>query len=344
MWRGFPSRLLVLVLVLVGTASAQVDDADQSTAFPGAAEREGSGLFAPPASEGSRPESDPVAADDGADDGPADLTMTPRDGPLQTSAERCRTRPALCRYPDVSLLVARVERVTIPDAIRRAPEELQGAIDAANCLMNEIEAENRFNVVLFCRGEANRLVREVELILTYPADLIVLLQSSDGSVGRVSVNTELGSVLLDAAYASADVDGRRPPSFGAVSEEEVGSRFALALSAQPVRPESYTIYFIEGTTTPQEGYQSVLEQALADISARPTTDVTVIGHADTVGSTQLNDQLSERRADEIADFLVDLGVDRAGIITAGRGERELIIQTEDEVSEELNRRVEITVR
>ena len=53
--------------------------------------------------------------------------------------------------------------------------------------------------------------------------------------------------------------------------------------------------------------------------------------------------LSLRRARKIRDDMVKLGVP-AQIQVAGRGEREPLVATEDEVAEPRNRRVEISVR
>ena len=70
----------------------------------------------------------------------------------------------------------------------------------------------------------------------------------------------------------------------------------------------------------------------------------VIGHTDTVGSTDANDKLSQKRAAAVREILVAAGVPAQKIETAGRGERELLVKSDDEVAEPKNRRVEISVR
>ena len=70
----------------------------------------------------------------------------------------------------------------------------------------------------------------------------------------------------------------------------------------------------------------------------------MIGHTDRVGALLYNDTLSLRRAERVRKIFVERGLPTGAIHTAGRGEREPIVPTADEVSEPLNRRVEINVR
>ncbi|MBK8318333.1 MAG: OmpA family protein [Betaproteobacteria bacterium] len=57
----------------------------------------------------------------------------------------------------------------------------------------------------------------------------------------------------------------------------------------------------------------------------------VIGHTDTVGAGELNDRLAETRAKTMQAELVRLGIDPESIKASGRGERDLKVQTPDEV-------------
>ena len=88
----------------------------------------------------------------------------------------------------------------------------------------------------------------------------------------------------------------------------------------------------------------MIQQIFAEIARRPAPEIAVIGHTDRVGSVQSNDALSLRRAQKIRDDMVKLGVPADQIQVAGRGEREPLVATEDEVAEPRNRRVEISVR
>ena len=176
------------------------------------------------------------------------------------------------------------------------------------------------------------------------SERVILLPSADGRPSGVVVRDKSGEILLDQPYAatvrrSGSVSGYQS------SPEEVKERFADALAALPPRANSYTVYFMQGssdTLTPE----SLLEfdKIKADLAARSAGEIRVIGHTDRVGSVQSNDAFSIKRANAVRELLVNAGVNPAVIETAGRGEREPLVPTEDEVAEAKNRRVEISVR
>jgi outer membrane protein OmpA-like peptidoglycan-associated protein len=72
-------------------------------------------------------------------------------------------------------------------------------------------------------------------------------------------------------------------------------------------------------------------------------EISVIGHTDRVGKLEANDALSLKRAEAVGEQLKAAGI-LAPMEFAGRGEREPLIPTADEVPEPANRRVEINLR
>jgi len=178
-------------------------------------------------------------------------------------------------------------------------------------------------------------------------DLIVVLPGSDGHIGGVVVETGGSKVVLDKAYA-----GARPGS-GASEPVEVGAYevervFAKALSARPIPPKSYTLYFESGGDEIVPESRTALETMLAEMSERKAVEVVITGHTDTIGPSGDNDRLSLDRAraiqTQLKDTLAAKGVQSDSVIAVGRGERELLVITPDQTAEPRNRRVEITVR
>ena len=126
--------------------------------------------------------------------------------------------------------------------------------------------------------------------------------------------------------------------------EEVKEIWRGPLDAHPNPPKKFTVYFLEGTTDLTPESKKTLEAVFDEIRKRTVADVVVVGHTDTVGTGELNDRLAETRAKTMQAELERLGIDPESIKASGRGERDLKVQTPDEVDEPLNRRVEIQVR
>ena len=57
--------------------------------------------------------------------------------------------------------------------------------------------------------------------------------------------------------------------------------------------------------------------------------ITVVGHADPIGTAAYNQKLSERRAEAVKKYLVNKGIDPARIATSGKGESELVTTRAD---------------
>ena len=73
------------------------------------------------------------------------------------------------------------------------------------------------------------------------------------------------------------------------------------------------------------------------------TLIEVNGYTDTTGTPEYNRRLSQRRAEAVANVLVDDGVNPARISPRGFGETHLLIPTGDNVDEPRNRRVQIRI-
>jgi len=175
-------------------------------------------------------------------------------------------------------------------------------------------------------------------------EFVVLVPDYDGKVGAVVITSAQGKSTLDKPYMAARYEDGGKVETAPVAQEEVRKTFAMAIAVQPVRPVSFLLYFQEGTDEYTAESKEAFEKIFPEIARRKAAEVAVIGHTDTVGRTEFNDTLSLRRAERVRNDFVDRGIPTISINVAGRGEREPIVPTADEVSEPRNRRVEINVR
>ena len=83
---------------------------------------------------------------------------------------------------------------------------------------------------------------------------------------------------------------------------------------------------------------------VADILARyPRTTIKITGHTDSRGSAEYNQQLSVKRAEAVAWYISDRGVDSRRVVTDGRGELQPRASNDSEAGRQLNRRVEMMI-
>lgn len=175
-------------------------------------------------------------------------------------------------------------------------------------------------------------------------DLYVLMPDQEGKTGALSVESGGQQAVLDRPYASARVTEPGRVAAGAVTEQEARQAFGAALEAQPARPSFFLLYFLEGRDELTPDSRQLLGRIVDEIARRPAPEIVVIGHTDRVGAVLYNDTLSLRRAERVRDELMKVGIAADRIRVAGRGEREPLVATADEVAEARNRRVEINVR
>lgn len=174
--------------------------------------------------------------------------------------------------------------------------------------------------------------------------LFAVVPGPNGHVGAVVLRSDSGTHVIDSAYGSRRLMADGSVQAAQLSEAQVREAFGPALDALPGRPTSFTLYFLEGRDELTDESRVELEKVFAELRRRPLPDIFVIGHTDTVGNVAYNDKLSLARAERLREMLVDLGLPAERIQAAGRGERELLVPTEENVSEPRNRRVEISVR
>ena len=175
-------------------------------------------------------------------------------------------------------------------------------------------------------------------------DLFVVLPGPEGKAGAVTVTHGREQQVLDTPYAGARIRERGRLEAARVPESEVREVFGEALGALAPRPVSHTVFFEFSRDELTAESRATLRRISVEIARRPAVEVVVIGHTDRVGSLEANDTLSLQRAERVRRDLVEAGVAADRIEIAGRGEREPLVPTDDEVPEPRNRRVEITVR
>lgn len=103
------------------------------------------------------------------------------------------------------------------------------------------------------------------------------------------------------------------------------------------------ITFRTGSSDLSGDFFSVLDSVSVVLKEYGKTVVEVAGHTDSVGSDASNQQLSQRRATTVANYLVSRGVKQERLLTVGAGESHPVASNDTEQGRQQNRRVELTI-
>ena len=103
------------------------------------------------------------------------------------------------------------------------------------------------------------------------------------------------------------------------------------------------VLFPTGQYTLSAGAEAVLSRVAYNLDQFPDTDITVVGYTDNTGTEQLNQKLSEERAQSVASYLENHGVNAARVKTLGEGWNDPIASNSTAAGRAQNRRVEIFI-
>jgi outer membrane protein OmpA-like peptidoglycan-associated protein len=102
----------------------------------------------------------------------------------------------------------------------------------------------------------------------------------------------------------------------------------------------YLVYFDFDSADIRPDAASILDRVAQAVFNVGSSNVTLVGHADTSGPNGYNQWLSEQRAFAVREYLLGKGI-AVQVIAKGRGEEAPRVMTKDGVEEQENRRVEI---
>lgn len=135
-------------------------------------------------------------------------------------------------------------------------------------------------------------------------------------------SADVGPVATDAAKAN-------------FSDEECLNRFA-------VLSRTGAIYFRPASARLDAKSRPLLTEVEGVVGKCPDLKVEVSGYTDSDGSPEANKQLSERRAQAVADALVAAGIPRNQVSSAGYGEERPVAANDTPKNKALNRRIEFS--
>jgi outer membrane protein OmpA-like peptidoglycan-associated protein len=86
-----------------------------------------------------------------------------------------------------------------------------------------------------------------------------------------------------------------------------------------------------------------LRTLAASLAKYPRTRSMIVGHTDSGGKGRYAQGLSSRRAESVATFLVEQGVDRSRLGSVGRGSTDPLVANDSDAGRRQNRRLEVAI-
>ncbi len=101
--------------------------------------------------------------------------------------------------------------------------------------------------------------------------------------------------------------------------------------------------FATGKSELKSGATANLDRVMAFMNQYPARTAAIEGFTDSMGSDEFNQELSQRRADSVRNYLVGRGVGATRLTAAGRGESAPVADNDSAAGRQQNRRVEVVI-
>jgi outer membrane protein OmpA-like peptidoglycan-associated protein len=164
------------------------------------------------------------------------------------------------------------------------------------------------------------------------------VQTAEHSAEQVrSASTPAPEAAPEAAASSASASTATPAVSVAVPAASSGVGSLPEPSCAPIR-----VAFATGQAAPSPKVAARMRELAALLHEHPGATVVIDGHADSLGSDELNLRLSKRRAEALAWVLQSVGVEPKRITSRGFGAFSPLEGTQEDA--EINRRAVIHVR
>jgi len=165
-----------------------------------------------------------------------------------------------------------------------------------------------------------------------------------GAIGKANGSTAKGAIIgaMVGGVAGGLIGRQMDEQAKEIAQQIPGATVERVGEGIQVTFESGLLYDFDSDRVRGDASAN-LRNLAASLDEYPNTNLLIVGHTDSDGPSEYNEDLSSRRARAAADYLLSRGVDRDRVRTAGRGEREPVAGNDSETGRERNRRVEVAI-
>ena len=159
----------------------------------------------------------------------------------------------------------------------------------------------------------------------------------EGDLNDILKGAAIGAGVGAGVGAYMDRQEEKLAQIPGTTVERVGKDMLL------VHFESDVLFAVNSATL-NSASEAALNDAAAVMNEFPKTAIISQGHTDSTGSEAHNQELSERRARSVANYLVSHGVDHVRTTSMGYGEAHPVASNDNANGRSLNRRVDLLLK
>ncbi len=212
-----------------------------------------------------------------------------------------------------------------------AANERQASIDAqAN---SQAQADNATLAAQQARSDAAKA----------QADMAANQAAAAAAVAAAQADADKARLTAQQAQQNEHQADSDKAAMRAQLSEQLNKVLETRNSARGLIISMSDVLFDTGQYSLKQGAREKLAKVAGILIAYPTLDIQVGGYTDNVGGDDMNQKLSENRADAVRDYLVQQGVGSNSVSAKGFGNSLPVASNDNAAGRQENRRVELVV-
>jgi outer membrane protein OmpA-like peptidoglycan-associated protein len=256
---------------------------------------------------------------------------------------------ALKRQEENKLAAERSAAAARENSARLDAERSRAAADQAARSREEAQRQQQLETERRARAEAERAKAEADAARTKAlAEADALRAEREKAAANALADRERSAAeqarqAAEASRLAAEKAQREKQELRIMLVEQLNKVLETRDTARGLIVNMSDVLFDTGKFTLKPLAREKLAKISGIVIAHPGLKLEVEGHTDNVGTDELNQKLSEQRADTVKSYLIQQGLNPSIVTSRGFGEAQPVASNDNAAGRQQNRRVEMIV-